>query len=142
MLRQADLGFIVNMPEFSDMRLSWRPEMGDGSPSLHEAASLQKGLNRVYGRESGMEKAREIPISIWLQARKALIAAELPGFGKDELEVRLEGKEMRIRAAHAGQEGIEGSFTLPFTPKPETIRTRYMDGVLFVQVERDRMPPS
>jgi HSP20 family molecular chaperone IbpA len=124
------------MAELQGVEFKWRPEMDDGGTTLEEAAALQKNLNRLYAKESHQAVRSSIPVNIWIGRQEALVAAEMPGFNLNQIEVELEKQELRIRGARMGQTPLEGTFTLPFAPDPKTLKARYVGGVLFIHLDR------
>ena len=127
------------MAENQETFFRWRPETGNGATTLEEVAALQTNLNRIYTKQSQHSIQSEIPVNIWIGAQEALVAAEMPGLDPSQIEVQLDGQELRIHAARVGETSLEGAFTLPFPPDPQTVKTHYVQGVLFIHVDR---PPA
>jgi HSP20 family molecular chaperone IbpA len=122
------------MARIEGMSLAWRPEMGDGAATNEEIETLKRSLSHADRGQVGVALHPSIPMESWVGEREVLIAAQLPGFGQDELKVSLDGVQLRILATHPGQTPKDQTLSLPFEPDPQTVRILYVQGILFIHL--------
>jgi len=60
-----------------------------------------------------------------------IIVAEAPGVSKDEISVRIKGKEVTIKAGE-----LLRRIQLPLEPDPDRVRATYRNGILEVRVPK------
>jgi HSP20 family protein len=118
--------------------------------SLQEMQLLQQRLNRMLAGGEGL--SREFPpINIWASAEGAIVRAEIPGLGSDDVELSLVNDTLTIRGecqsgskCESGtchrQERRIGQFTrtvqLPFNIEADKVEARFFNGVLEVKLPR------
>ena len=85
--------------------------------------------------------------------KEYVMTADLPGFDPDDLDVKVSGNVLTVKAEHKEEtNGDQGrlhrfgrfyeSFTLPTGVKADAIDARYHSGVLEVHVPKDDSAPS
>src|SRR4051795_11791025 len=114
-----------------------------GADPFRELRRLQEGMDRLAGAFAPAP-AGFPAVNLYAGRDGIAILAELPGVGKDELEVHAHRDTLTIRgtrrpaaedeAAYHRRERRGGAFTrtiqLPFRVDPERIEARLEDGVL------------
>jgi HSP20 family protein len=91
------------------------------------------------------------PVDIFEEADRVVLRAEIPGVGKDDIDVKVENGTITIRGEKKQEKQVDSenayrlerfygvfsrSFVLPTTIDPGTIKATYKDGVLEVVVPK------
>ncbi len=120
--------------EFNDTWTGWGQPMSDWSGVTVEA----------------------MPLDIQEVNDELVVAADLPGFDRDEIDVTIDGNMLSISAEHATesedeQEGefihrertqrsVKRSVTLPAAVEEEAVSATYKNGVLTVELKKSKKP--
>lgn len=130
-----------------------RERRGDG---LRQLADLQSEMDRILGgalRGSGARSwSRWSPAADLYETEDAyVVELELPGFGRDDIEVTMEEGILTIageRTLDAAREAdtyhlrersvgrFSRSFSLPSALDPNEVEARFADGVLIVELPK------
>lgn len=121
---------------------------------LHALLTLQRSLERSLGsdwlRGSTMGVGSFPPINIFQQGDDFVAIAELPGVGRDDIDIQVWDKVIRISgrksvrydapsSAHR-RERISGHFdrtiTLPVQIDADRLKAEYQNGMLSLQIPR------
>jgi HSP20 family protein len=121
---------------------------------LHALLALQRALERSLGsdwlRGSTAGTGSFPPINIFQQADDFVAIAELPGVSKDEINIQVQDKVIRISGRKTVQdeaassahrrERISGRFdrtiTLPVQIDADRLQAEYQNGMLLLQIPR------
>lgn len=95
---------------------------------------------------------RELPATnVWIGDEGARLVAQVPGLGPDDLDLRVEGERVTLKATRPEEPLAEGervltsersprelerTFTLPFAIDAEAVRARLADGVLELELPK------
>lgn len=121
---------------------------------LHALLTLQRGLERsldsdwLRGSTTGMGSFP--PINIFQQGDDFIAIAELPGVNKNDIDIQVQGKVIRISGRKSVQydaassahrrERISGRFdrtiTLPVQVDADGLKAEYQNGMLSLQIQR------
>lgn len=110
---------------------------------------LEHAFNEVYGRQpSG---AGRLPLTIWEDDQHVYVQADMPGFARDSIDVRLKDGQLCITGArpvpqddgdYRHNERMFGtcarSVNLPESIDPSGIEAEFKDGVLTVSIAKKR----
>ncbi len=105
-------------------------------------------LNRFFGSDQVLDHSPRVNIVEHDEAYH--VAMQVPGFGKDELKVEVNGDSLTIRGEHNEQAPVEGrwarrefkqssferTFTLPKTIQSEAITADHQNGVLTLVIPK------
>ncbi len=107
-----------------------------------------RAMRETWGE---IQKSRFIPVSIGETDKELVVRAELPGFSKDEISVRITPTTLYIKAERK-KEAVEKDkeifkmeriydsasrvLSLPEEVKPETAKAKFKDGILEIIVEK------
>ncbi len=93
----------------------------------------------------------EYPVDVNEDDKNVYVDAEMPGFKKDEIEVRLDGNELHIMAERESEPPkgtrhlnerryarVERLLTLPAAVDPQQVDAKLEDGVLRMKMEKSR----
>lgn len=124
LLRKMD----EDLSDFINSGVSWSFDYRIGD---EEGVSISPGAESFQegGRES-VELEEQVVDVIELED-EILIVAEVPGVSKDEISVRIRGKEITIRAGD-----LLKRIQLPVEPDHERVRATYKNGILEVRVPK------
>jgi HSP20 family molecular chaperone IbpA len=117
------------------MEFAWKPELGDGEPNTREILALQKSLNDAYAREKKPDLKTEA-LNMWVGQSQVIIAAELPGFSDQDIQITVRDRDLSIHAMHTGHPNFDQTLPLPFRPDPKSIKAKYTDGMLFIYIDK------
>ena len=121
--------------------------------------SLQDRFGRFFGgTPTRRDREEELSMGAWLppvdiaeERDRILIAAELPGFRQDQIQINMEGNVLTIRGERKFEDEKEGrnyhrveraygqfvrSFTLPNNVDREGVRATFRDGVLEIELPK------
>jgi HSP20 family protein len=113
--------------------------------------ALFDDLLRWDGRGDLAETALDPRVAVSEGSEELLLAAELPGFGRGEVEVIVDGDDLTLRGAKKGEAATtsagriagrraSGSFShtfrIPFEVEADAVRCRMRDGLLTIAVPR------
>lgn len=121
---------------------------------LHALLALQRALERSHdsdwlrGSTAGMGSFP--PINIFQQGDDFVALAELPGVGKDDIEIQVQDKVIRISgkksvgfddksSVHRRERasgGFDRTITLPVQIDAERLKAEYQDGLLTLFIPR------
>jgi len=123
--------------------------------ALDVFGELQREIGRFLGRSmmpvSRWEKTFEPDIDVIEEKERFLVKADLPGFKKEELEIKVEGMYLTLKGERKQEmetkeknyyacERSYGSFTrvieLPSEVKSDQVMAAYKDGVLEIQLPK------
>jgi HSP20 family protein len=115
---------------------------------------LQQDMNRLFG-DMTVNRMRQAPtfpaINIWAAEESAKVTAELPGVGKDDLDINVTGDTLTLSgvrnqddlpegAHYHRQERRFGEFSrsvqLPYTVDINKVKAVFKNGVLSVELPR------
>ena len=125
------------------------------TPSIwREMDRLQQDMNRLFGDRTATRahKATSFPaINVWASDDSAKITAQIPGVGKDDLEISVTGDTLTLSgvrtsddlpedARYHRQERRYGKFNrdiqLPYTVDIAKVKATFKNGVLTVELPR------
>ena len=128
------------------------PWAGRGGPGDVFGDELERLFNRWWGGDGGNLPAATAayPVDIREDDSHVYVEAELPGFRKEEVDVRLEGGMLTIVAEHGEQpkekgerhlsertsSRVERSFTLPTQVDENNVDAKLEDGVLHLTLNK------
>jgi HSP20 family protein len=122
-----------------------------------ELSTFADRFNRAFGSSAGRERDEESlgawmpPVDIAEDRDKITLTAELPGFKEDEVQIQMEGNLLTLRGERKFEEEKKGrnyhrversygqfvrSFTLPNNVDRESIRARFNNGLLEVEMPK------
>lgn len=124
-------------------------------PYFDVAKTLDE-MDRVLGSVGRPEGFRSVPrgtfpaINIYDHADHIVLTAEVPGVGKDHLDLSVQGKALTLKGerpapdngdtAYCRRERMTGPFertvTLPGWVNPDSAEAEYRDGVLIVKLDK------
>jgi HSP20 family protein len=119
LLRKMD----EDLSSFINGDISWDAEEGEGVEISPEPDTSSEG-----GR--GLELEEQLVDVIDLED-EILIVAEVPGISKEDISVRLKGKEITIKAGD-----LLRRIQLSIEPDSERIRATYRNGILEVRIPK------
>ena len=126
-----------NMEQFFDqmrreMFGAWRPQGRQFGDSWSGAPAIESGGYDASGWDAG--------ISVEETDDGFVVLADLPGFDRDELSLRLRDDELHLSGQHEVDDGtsyrsrrISERITLPAHADPEHVNASYHNGVLEVR---------
>lgn len=115
-----------------------------------EVGELRRAMNRLFGQSNGFSEAFP-PLNIYANGEEAIVAAEVPGIAKEDLDISVSGSSFTLSgsrgpaqagegANHLRQERFQGRFTrtveLPFNVEANKVKARLQNGILQVQLPR------
>lgn len=95
------------------------------------------------------------PADVLYSGERWMIKLEVPGVRADELDISAQGSTLQVSGCRRDlllEQGLlyhsleisysrfERAINLPFVIDPDTIRWRYQDGMLLIQIDRDDLP--
>lgn len=121
-------------------------------PSLYRGLrQTQEDVNRLL---SGLQLAPQDefpPVNVWTGTEGAVVTAELPGVGADQIDITVHGSTVTMRGQRdpepmddktvvRRQERPHGEFVrtvaLPFRVDPEKVGARFDRGIVFLELPR------
>jgi HSP20 family protein len=128
---------------------------GFGSP-WREMERIHREMNRLFYDSVAMDGGRTgpdtyPPVNVWTNEDGAVVMAELPGFGPEDIEISVIGETLTLSGSRQPEElkdeekfyrreRSSGSFTrtfrLPFKVNADAIEAVFEKGVLQVSVPR------
>lgn len=115
--------------------------------TLRELENMNRSLRRFDTQASG-----EFPATnLWVSEDNAVVTAEIPGIGSDDLEISVIKDTLTLRGSRKAEELNEGEsyhrrerwsgqFTktlgLPFAVESDKVEARFSKGVLFISLPR------
>ena len=118
---------------------------------MDELERMRRRMRRLFAESFRMPEIRSFPVDVFEEDDEVVVRADLPGFKKDEIEVRVTEDSLDIKAAHKerieekrkGYYRAERKFgmlrrviPLPASVDPETAKAKLEDGVLEVRVKK------
>ena len=110
----------------------WRSQSHELDDGRHGDESIEATGHDVRGWDAG--------VSVEETDDGFVVLADLPGFDRDELSVRLHGDELRLSGEHEVGEGmsyrsrrVSERIPLPTRADPESVTASYHNGVLEVR---------
>lgn len=114
-----------------------------------------RALNRLWTEEDGGRATGIYPVDVHEDSDHLYIAAELPGFKKEEVHVTLERGVISINAERKAEEAkgephlnerrftrVSRSFTLPVEVDENRVEAKLTDGVLHLRLnKREEVKP-
>lgn len=112
---------------------------------------MQNEMSRLFSGFSTTASRDFPPINIWLGENSVVVAAELPGVTRDDVNLSLqedvltlggkrEPKPEQQNVSWQRRERAYGSFSravqLPFRVDPDKVQARFNNGILEVELER------
>jgi len=131
--------------------------MLDRMPLSNPLVNLRTAMDRLLGELGGVTKQSHYPhqpdhppLNVWDEGDTVCVEAEIPGVGKDDLEVYAVGTELTIKGRRPQMEGENltylrqergaGRFTrvimLPVPVNAEKIDAALNDGVLMLRLPK------
>ena len=119
-----------------------------------EMDRLQQDMNRLFGDVSvnRTRKASSFPaINVWAAEESARVTAEIPGVGKDDLDINVTGDTLTLSGVRSQDDLPEGaryhrqerrygefnrSIQLPYTVDVNKVKAVFKNGVLSVDLPR------
>lgn len=116
-----------------------------------ELRRMQNEMSRLFSGFSTTASRDFPPINIWLGENSVVVAAELPGVTRDDVNLSLqedvltlggkrEPKPEQQNVSWQRRERAYGSFSravqLPFRVDPDKVQARFNNGILEVELER------
>jgi HSP20 family protein len=117
--------------------------------SLHEMQRIQQQLNRIVSERATEPECP--PINVWASDDEAIIRAELPGIGPENIEITMVNDTLTVSASKTAEalgEGVScqrqerfcGKFSrslqMPFTVDSEKVKASFKNGILEINVPR------
>jgi HSP20 family protein len=124
---------------------------GFGRDPFLELRRMQTEMNRLFSGFSAAAAREFPPINIWLGENSVVVAAELPGVTRDNVDISLQDEVLTLQGSRQPQlreqdvkwhrrERAYGTFArtiqLPFRVEPEKVQARYNNGLLEIELER------
>ena len=122
---------------------------------LDELAALQQRLNEVFNEQYSEQDlaagAWAPPVDIYETDTDVIVAAELPGIKREEIDVTVVGDKLILRGSRSNERDSDDeqfhrmerqygsfyrSFNLPQVIEPETISAKLAQGVLLVTLPK------
>jgi HSP20 family protein len=124
---------------------------------FQELSSIQRELNRLFGRTYGVEGSDKLRAAAWVPPvdvaetqDRFVITTELPGLRSEDVDISVENSVLRIQGRRFYEEKHEDDFhrierrsgtfarsiTLPSTADPEGIQATFDAGVLTIEVPK------
>lgn len=116
-----------------------------------EIERIQREVNRIFNRLSGLEETPYPPLNIWTKDDVAIITAELPGYRPEDIHLSIKDGYLNIKGSRKPAElkenevflrqerpagEFERSIRLPFEVNSEKIEARFHDGILNITLPR------
>lgn len=132
---------IKNLDKFNN--LLWGP--------WHELEALQDELtNAMWGWTARGGESATLPVNVWLNPDGAVVTAQVPGLGAEDIEINVEGHTLSITCRPRTEAQDEGSvrrreisgrqrsraLELPFEPDADGVRAQQGHGMLEVYLPR------
>lgn len=117
---------------------------------LADAREFRRAVNRIFGPVHGIGVTFP-PLNIQANEEEAVVSAEVPGLGKDDIEISIEGATVTITgsreaaeaeegAAYVRQERFSGRFhrvvELPFKVEAGEVKAQLRNGLLVIRLPR------
>ena len=120
---------------------------------MEELEGIRRRMRKLFREGLRMPRieVESFPVDVYEEDGEVVIRADLPGFKKDEISVRVQEDSVDIRAMHKEEireerkgfyraERKVGKFrrliSLPVTVDPETAKGKLEDGVLEIRVKK------
>ena len=120
-----------------------------------ELRRLRRDMNRLFGEwpvRAGWSTAPGFPaINAWTNEDSAVVTAELPGVGIDDVEITVEKNTLTLRGRRGPEETEEGAtyhrrerrfggfaraFRLPFHVDADEVKAEFKNGLLTIVLPR------
>jgi HSP20 family protein len=116
-----------------------------GAEPLAHMQRLEREMNRLFAVE------REPAVDVWVGDDEARIAARLPGYAAEDVDVSLDGDLLTIQGKRAVRAPADGerwhvrergdaefarTLRLPFRAERDEVEARFEHGVLWVRLPR------
>lgn len=119
-----------------------------------ELDRLQQEMNRLMDDfyPSRLQAAAGYPaVNVWINEERQIVTAELPGFQPDDLDIRVDGRDLTISGSRQSADLPEGvryhrrersmgkftrKFTLPYSVKVDAVEAAFKNGVLYLSLPR------
>jgi HSP20 family protein len=132
---------------------------------LKELLDLQERMNRLFDQTLGRERLEEpallqgawVPVAdVFETPDTYIVEVELPGLGKDEIEIQAQGDELVVRGERRANRANRGSrpevfhrlerrhgpfargFRFPEEIEPDRVAAEFADGLLRLSVPKAR----
>ena len=126
------------------------PWRGDPLPSVEE---LRRGLDDLFQRASGSALRRagaHPPVNLYETADAYFLTAELPGLGREDLDISIDGNRITLRGERHIDHPADASlhraerragtfrrtFELPKNIDADKVQAKHRNGVLMVQIPK------
>lgn len=118
---------------------------------LHDMQRLQHTLNRLLSANSSTRPPEYPPINIWTSESGAIVRAEIPGVGPEDVDISLVNDTLTLRGYRRPEELNEGesrhrqergygqfarSIELPFGVEADHVEAKFSHGVLLINLPR------
>lgn len=112
---------------------------------------IQDEVNRTFGASRWQEPAEFPPLNVWRGEEGLVVAAEVPGFALEHLEITVHQNTLTIKGkrepevaepevTYHRRERQHGAFartlTLPFNADPDSVTASAHNGILLITVPR------
>jgi len=112
---------------------------------------IQREMNRLFDSTTTRTRNQYPAVNIWSNADNALVTAELPGYGKNDVDISLTGDVLHIHGSRKApeckedecfhrQERSYGVFDreiqLPFAVNQNNVKAEFQNGVLRINLPR------
>lgn len=128
---------------YTPMETSWDP--------FGEVNELRRAVNRLFGAGNGLGQEAFPPLNIYANGNEAIIAVEIPGVQKENLEISVSGGTFTLAGSREPgelsedcrplrRERFQGSFRraveLPFNVEGDKVKAKLQNGILHVRLPR------
>ena len=121
---------------------------------FNELRKLQDEFNRVFGNipRKGTARNQFPPVNMWNKDDEIIVAAELPGFATEDIDISVQDKILTIQGKRKNEleenktneyhrrERPYGTFkrlvNLPFPVEMDKVTAEYANGVLEIKLQR------
>jgi HSP20 family protein len=104
--------------------------MAGGKPVVESFGNIKK-----TPQGPTVEEVREPITDIFDEKEEIQVYVEMPGVNEDDLKVDLKGDILDI-SARSGERKYHKEVLLPTKVKPETLTSRYQNGILEIRIEK------
>lgn len=119
---------------------------------VDEINQLQEGLNRIFTNHAERKPSTFFPkYDVWEIDNEIILASELPGLEKDDIEITVEGDLLTLKGNKKApvlkdsellllKEHLYGEFArtikLPYRVNPDQVEAKFRNGVLTIKLNR------
>jgi len=119
--------------------------------SVRDMQRLQNSLNRLLSASIPAEQVEFPPLNVWTSENGAIVRAEIPGVGPEDVDISLVNDTLTLRGSRKPEELKEGesrhrqergygqftrSLQLPFAIEADHVQAKFSNGVLQITLPR------